>query len=62
VGVLLGAAAGQVIANQLFGVSAHDAGVFAAATVVLALTALLAADIPARRASRTNPIQVLRCD
>jgi putative ABC transport system permease protein len=62
VGVLLGAAAGQVIANQLFGVSAHDAGVFGAATVVLALTALLAADIPARRASRTNPIQVLRCD
>jgi len=59
-GALLGAAGGQLLANQLFGVSASDPGVFLAAAVVLVMTALLAAYIPARRASRTNPIEALR--
>jgi putative ABC transport system permease protein len=59
-GALLGTAGGQLLANQLFGVSASDPGVFLAAGLVLAVTALLAAYIPARRASRTNPIEALR--
>jgi predicted permease len=59
-GALLGAAGGHLIANQLFGVSASDPGVFLAAGLVLATTALVAAYIPARRASRTNPIEALR--
>jgi ABC-type antimicrobial peptide transport system permease subunit len=59
-GALLGAAARQLIANQLFGVSASDPATFIAAGLVLALTALMAAYIPARRASRTNPIEALR--
>jgi len=59
-GALLGVAGGHLIANQLFGVSASDPGVFLAAGLVLTVTALLAAYIPARRASRTNPIEALR--
>ena len=60
VGALLGAGGGSLIANQLFGVEPGDLGVFLAATVTLSITALLAAYIPARRASRTNPIDALR--
>ena len=59
-GVALGTAGGHLIANQLFGVSARDPGVFFTAALVLTLTALLAAYIPARRASRTNPMEALR--
>ena len=59
-GALLGAAGGSLVANQLFGVDPGDPGVFLAATLVLTVTAVLAAYIPARRASRTNPIDALR--
>lgn len=59
-GVLLGTAGGRLIANQLFGVSASDPGVFLTAGLILSATALLAAHIPARRASRTNPMEALR--
>ena len=61
-GALLGAAGGQLIATQLYGVSARDASVFAGAGLLLAATALLAAYLPARRASRTNPIEALRSE
>jgi putative ABC transport system permease protein len=60
VGTLLGAGGGSLIANQLFGVEPGDPGVFLAAASALSITALLAAYIPARRASRTNPIDALR--
>ena len=59
-GALLGAAGGSLIANQLFGVEPSDPGVFLAAALALTVTAVLAAYIPARRASRTNPIDALR--
>ena len=60
VGALLGAAGGSLIANQLFGVEPGDPGVLLAAALALTVTAVLAAYIPARRASRTNPIDALR--
>jgi putative ABC transport system permease protein len=59
-GALLGIAGGRLIANQLVGVSARDPIAFLGAGVVLGVTALLAAHVPARRASRTSPIEALR--
>ncbi|HEX9761391.1 MAG TPA: ABC transporter permease [Candidatus Acidoferrales bacterium] len=46
----------------LFQIEPTDAGVFAAAVGVLALTGLLASVAPARRAARVEPMQALRHD
>jgi predicted permease len=46
--------------SQLFGVKANDVFVIAGAAIALALTAALAAYLPARRASRVNPLNALR--
>jgi putative ABC transport system permease protein len=45
---------------QLFGVKARDAMVVAVAVAALTLTAILAGYLPARRASRVNPLEALR--
>ena len=52
----------RLLANQLVSVSVHDPVVFAAAPLVLALTAVAAALIPAMRAARTPPQVALRSD
>ena len=52
--------ASQVTAAFLFGVSPTTPHVFAIASVVLALTAMAATVLPARRASRQDPILALR--
>jgi putative ABC transport system permease protein len=46
----------------LFGVSTNDPLIYGSVTLVLALAALLACWIPARRASRVNPMITLRAE
>jgi putative ABC transport system permease protein len=51
---------GQSVSAFLFGVAPYDPITFAAATIVIALTATAAACLPAWRASRTDPAVVFR--
>jgi putative ABC transport system permease protein len=50
----------RILADQLFGVKATDPVTFAAVAATLAFVALLASGVPARRATRINPVQALR--
>jgi predicted permease len=62
VGVPLTFAAGRVMRSQLHGVGPNDPVAFAVALGVLGLGAVLAAALPALRASRVAPVVALRAD
>jgi putative ABC transport system permease protein len=59
-GVLASLALTRLLSSLLFGVRPLDPGVFSAAALVLACAALAACYVPARGATRVNPIVVLR--
>ena len=66
IGLVLGIGAalalGRLLTAQLYEVSAHNPALLAATSVTLAIVALLACLIPARRASLVNPIEALRME
>ena len=59
IGVGLALLLGRVISTLLFGVSGRDPLTLAAVSVALAIVALLACYIPARRAARVDPLVAL---
>ncbi|WP_415911070.1 FtsX-like permease family protein [Oleiharenicola sp. Vm1] len=61
-GLLLGLGLGQVLQSMLYKVSPVDPVTFAVAPVVLVVAALLASWLPARRATRVNPLAALRAE
>jgi len=54
--------AGHLMASQLYGVGAYDPLALGGATLVLALCAVVAVLIPARRAASVEPMQALRTE
>ncbi len=65
-GIAIGAtatlAAARLISSRLFGVSAADPFTIGAATLLMLAVATLAAFLPARRASRVDPMVALSCE
>ncbi|HEV2802106.1 MAG TPA: ABC transporter permease [Pyrinomonadaceae bacterium] len=59
-GILAAFVVTRAMSSLLFGVSALDASIFTAVAVLLASVALLACYIPARRATRVDPLVALR--
>jgi predicted permease len=60
IGLALSLAAGQVVSSQLFGITGTDPLAIATATMIMSATAALAGYLPARRASRVDPMIALR--
>jgi ABC-type antimicrobial peptide transport system permease subunit len=60
VGLPLAIALSRVVQSQLFDLSAHDPIALAAAATLLIVVALVAGYLPARRATRVDPMLALR--
>lgn len=60
IGIVTALGLTRLMANQLFGVSAHDPLTFAGVAMLLIIVAVAACYMPARRAMRVDPIIALR--
>jgi predicted lysophospholipase L1 biosynthesis ABC-type transport system permease subunit len=62
IGLGLAALSSRLVESMLFGISAVDAGIYVAALVTLVLTVAIAAAAPVVRATRVQPVDVLRAE
>jgi ABC-type antimicrobial peptide transport system permease subunit len=62
VGAALALGLGRLSQGLLFGVGENDAAIIGAAALVVAVVALAAGALPARRATIVNPIEALRIE
>jgi ABC-type antimicrobial peptide transport system permease subunit len=62
IGIAAAFALSRLIGSQLYQVSAHNPALLVGPTLLLATTALVACLLPARRATRVDPIQALRTE
>jgi ABC-type antimicrobial peptide transport system permease subunit len=59
IGLVVAMAAGRLVASLLFGLAATDAMTMLVATLVMLVVAATAGYLPARRASRVDPLVAL---
>ena len=62
VGLLLSIGVGLALQSQLYGVSGIDPGTFVAVSMLLLGVATAAGYLPARRATKVDPMVALRCE
>jgi len=62
VGIVFALVAARLLASQLYGVSATDPATFLAMPAFLIAVAALATYVPARRATRVDPVEALRSE
>jgi putative ABC transport system permease protein len=62
IGTTVALATGRLLRAYLFGVSSTDPVTFISVALLLATVALFACWLPARRATRVNPMEALRCE
>jgi predicted permease len=62
IGLMCALASGRLIGSRLFGLTAADPATLALSISVIVLGAILAGFLPARRASRIDPMNALRCE
>jgi len=62
IGIVAALLLSRSLTKMLFAVTARDPATFAAVAVLLSAVALLASYLPARRATRVDPIVALRAE
>jgi predicted permease len=60
IGIILALAGGKLVASQLYGVKSYDPAIVALAGLILTACTLAAGFVPARRATKVDPMEALR--